>query len=230
MMSLRTSTVMFIAILFASSNVFGQTTGLGKESRSRSAKAELVQAVAISKKAKDLTISTTGLMNENIEITGIVRYVAPNSYYSKGRINIVNKETIEIAGKRFDFWNDQWIHSRENLFPLYEQLSDLQLPKFTSAKGDTIRVKTFSVSRFGGETVNGEAYTVYDYIVSYNENWVSDKGKAWVNDLTKRIHRLEIVGVMGSNEAKSTVLFEYDKGLKIEPPSKYITKKWFSDK
>lgn len=210
--------------------VFGQVQARKISRPEVSARATLIRAIDNSKKSKDITVTTTGLLNNHIKIEGILYFVAPNRFHSKGVINVAEKNTIEIAGKRFDYWNGQWIHSRTNYYPLFEQLVDLHLPMYTSKKNDAIRIKKFSVSKINTEDLNGVLHTVFEYKASTNEDEIYDSGKAWVNNSTQKISRLETIGTLGVNESKSVMLFTYDTGLRIDAPSTYITKEWFSDR
>jgi hypothetical protein len=218
-----------IALAFLPAVTMGQPGGNVKKAVTVSgltATRELATAVSRSLRQPRFIV-TIDVEIQNKQVKSIFEYRAPNMYHmlethSDGLV----KEAIEIAGRRYQKKDQQWIKVRKDPYPLREQVENHFPIKFTSKKDDLIKIKKAGAAFVGEEIIDGKTYRKYEYSIAFRGLDTLDTGIAWVNTSNGLLEKLfnNNRGIFGPVESRWS--YDYRAEVIIVPPEKFIERDW----
>lgn len=228
--------VFLVSLLFVfSTTIFSQINSPQKINREDNTITEksltdpkiiLENAVIKSKQAKSLRVYVEASLGSN-QITSTFEFVYPNKYKAVDTVSgKTTKIIIEIAKQRYQLFNEKWIKTREDYFPLREQV-DLFFPiKFRSTSDDIYEIKSSFVEQLEDEKFGNRETQKFRYIIKYDGLEIIDSGIAWIDKKDGILVKLETNsdGILGKTNGIWKYL--YDVEVIIEAPKDFVVQDW----
>lgn len=229
--------IVLVSLLFIFSiNVFSQSSSpkktnqdkvnISKEKSLTNPKTFLENAIIKSKQARKVRVSVDSSIKGN-QISSTFEFLSPNKYKVVDIVSgKVTKIIVEIAKQRYQLFNEKWIKTRKDYFPLRDQVDSFFPIKFRTNPDDIYEIKSSFVEQLEDEKIENRETKKFSYTIKYDGLEIVDSGIAWVDKKDGLLVQLETNsnGILGQVNGKWKYL--YDVEITIEAPKDFVVQDW----